>query len=389
VIVPSKILASAASQASSAQRLRVIHFVTGGFSGATQVALDLVRAAQADPGTEALLVLRRKRQADPARIEALRREGLQVEVVPGWLHLATVVGMVGVCKRFRPDVLVAHGFSEHLWGRYAGLWAKVPALVHVEHNSRERYSWWRLQQARWLARRTALIVGCSEGVRDVLLGLGFPPQRTVAIPNGVKLGAFDGADAHPYAQRVPGVVMSARFARQKDHETLIRAVAVLRERGLTPPVMLAGAGKQRYRVHAERLVRELGLQSQVQFLGHCPTVPALLMGHQIFVLSTHYEGMPLALVEAMAAGCAVVGSAVVGVKEMLRDGVDGKLAPPADSAALADAIEALLRDPAQAAQLAAAARQRALSDFSVAQMAARYGQHLRSALQQAQGRLLD
>jgi glycosyltransferase involved in cell wall biosynthesis len=389
--VPAKNLASA-----NPAPLRVIHFVTGGFSGATQVALDLVRAAQSDPSTQAMLVLRRKRQADPARIAALRQEGLAVEVVPGWSHVATVLGLMRVCREFKPDVLVAHGFSEHLWGRYAGLLAKVPALVHVEHNSRERYSWWRLAQARWLARRTALIVGCSEGVKSRLLELGFAPARTVAIPNGVKLAPFEAAtaamadDVAPaFETRVPGIVMSARFARQKDHETLIRAVGLLRTRGLTPPVMLAGAGKQRYRDQAERLVRELGLLSQVQFLGHCPTVPALLMGHQIFVLSTHYEGMPLALVEAMAAGCAVVGSAVVGVKEMLRDGIDGKLVPHADPAALADAIEALLRHPDQAARLASAARQRALSEFSVAQMAARYTQHLRSALQQAQRGLVD
>ncbi len=388
--MPSNIIAPAGNPSLTARPLRVIHFVTGGFSGATQVALDVARAAQTDPDMSAMLVLRRKRQADPARIQALRDEGLAVEVVQGWSHLATVLDLVRVCLTFKPDVLVAHGFSEHLWGRYAGLLAKVPTLVHVEHNSRERYSWWRLAQARWLARRTALIVGCSEGVKARLLELGFAPERTVAIPNGVKLTPFEDASAAmPFAQRTAGIVMSARFARQKDHETLIRAVALLRDRGLTPPVMLAGAGKQRYRDRAERLCRELGLQGQVQFLGHCPTVPALLMSHQLFVLSTHYEGMPLALVEAMAAGCAVVGSAVVGVQEMLHDGVDGKLVPHANPAALADAIEALLRNPDQAAQMAANARARAMREFSVSQMAARYSSHLRSAFEQGLRRLQD
>lgn len=362
--------------------LRVIHFVTGGFSGATQVAVELVRAAATDPGMEALLVLRRKRQADPARIEALRQEGLAVVVVQGWSHISTVLDVVRVCHKFKPDVLVAHGFSEHLWGRYAGLLAKVPALVHVEHNSRERYSWWRLAQAKWLAQRTAAIIACSEGVKEHLLALGFPPDRTMAIPNGVKLDPFVTADVAPYADRTPGIVMSARFARQKDHETLIRAVALLRDRGLTPPVMLAGVGKRRYRERTEQLVRELALTQQVHFLGHCPTVPALLMAHQIFVLSTHYEGMPLAMVEAMAAGCAVVGSAVVGVKELLRDGVDGKLVAPADAAALANALEELLRDPERASALAHQARERALRDFGVAVMAERYGHCLRSITKQ-------
>ncbi|WP_081961658.1 glycosyltransferase [Aquabacterium sp. NJ1] len=365
--------------------MRVIHFVTGGFSGATQVAVDLVRACGADPEWEAVLVLRRKSQTEMARVQQLRDEGLTVELVPGWAHVATIQGLIRVCEAFRPDVLVAHGFSEHLWGRYAGLLAKVPVLVHVEHNSRERYSAWRLAQARWLAKRTALIVGCSEGVRSSLLALGFDQQRTVAIPNGIRLAPFADAVQRPFAARVPGIVMSARFARQKDHATLIRAVALLKERGLAPPVSLAGGGKQRDRDAAERLASSLGLGDQVRFLGHCPTVPDLLMSHQIYVLATHFEGMPLALVEAMAAGCAVVGSAVVGVRELLRDGVDGRLVPEADPVALANVLEDLLRHPERAAQLAQSARERANVEFGVDVMARRYAEHIRSAWKQAQG----
>lgn len=369
--------------------LRVIHFVTGGFSGATQVATELVRACKGDSRWQAMLVLRRKSQTPMDRVQHLREEGLQVELVAGWSHVATIIDLVRVCRRFQPDVLVAHGFSEHLWGRYTGLIAKVPALVHVEHNSRERYSAWRLAQARWLARRTALIVGCSEGVKASLLGLGFPADRTVAIPNGIRLGPYQAAVQRSFEVRMPGIVMSARFARQKDHSTLIRAVALLRDRGLMPHVKLAGGGKKRDREQAERLVHELGLVGQIEFLGHCANVPDLLMGHQLFVLATHYEGMPLALVEAMAAGCAVVGSAVVGVKELIRDGVDGRLVPESDPRALADVLQELLQDPATAAALGDRARERAESELGVEVMAQGYDQRLRSALEQAQRRVVN
>src|SRR5690606_25605295 len=114
-------------------------FVTGGFSGgATQVAAALCETPNAGGRIQPLLVLRRKRHTGPKKIEALRARGIEVEVVPGGSHLASIVALVRVCRRFRPQVLVAHGFSEHLWGRYAGLIAKVPALVQVEHNTRER-----------------------------------------------------------------------------------------------------------------------------------------------------------------------------------------------------------------------------------------------------------
>lgn len=353
--------------------VRVLHFVTGGFSGgATQVAVQLVNAARASDAVEPLLVLRRKRHGDPARIEELRRAGVPLELVAGWSHAATIAALVGVCRRFKPDVLVAHGFSEHLWGRYAGLLAKVPHLVHVEHNTRERYTAWRRAQARWLAKRTDRIVGCSEGVRRVLLEMGMPAERTIAIPNGIRLEPFAEAGAHPFAQRAPGIVMVARYSKQKDHATLLRAVALLRERGLAPPVLFAGGGKALHRRPLETLAAELGIAAQVRFLGVVRNVPELLLGHQLAVLSTHYEGMPLALLEGMAAGCAVIGSAVPGVREVIEDGIDGRLVAESDPVAMADAIEDLLRDPAQAAQLAANARQVALQRHGRALMNQRY-----------------
>lgn len=346
-------------------RPRVIHFVTGGFSGgATQVAIALVNAAREAGRLEPLLVLRRKRRTDPARIRELAAAGVPLEVVPGWSHAATIWALAALCRRWRPDVLVAHGFSEHLWGRYAGLLAGVPALVHVEHNTRERYTRWRLAQTRWLARRTARIVGCSEGVRRVLVDMGMPPERTVAIPNGVRLQPFADARARPVPAREPGIVMVARFSKQKDHATLIGAMARLRDRGLHPPLLLAGGGKPLHRRPIERLVEQHGLQAQVRFLGVHRDVPGLLLQHRIGVLSTHYEGMPLALIEAMAAGCAVVGSAVPGVREVIRDGVDGLLVGESDELALADALECLLRDDALASRLGDAARARAIDDFS-------------------------
>lgn len=354
-------------------RPRVLHFVTGGFSGgATQVAIALVRAAQASGGAEPLLVLRRKRRTPPGRIEELQAAGVPIAVVPGWSRLASIAALVGVCRRFRPDVLVAHGFTEHLWGRYAGLLAGVPALVQVEHNTRERYNRLHLAQTRWLAPRTAAIVGCSEGVRQVLLAQGLPDARVLAISNGIDPAPFAAAPAHPWHAREAGIVMVARYSRQKDHATLLRALAVLAGRGIRPTLHLAGGGKAAHRAPIERLAGELGLASQVDFLGVCRDVPGLLMRNRVAVLSTRWEGMPLALIEGMAAGCAVVGSAVPGVRELLRDGVDGRLVPAADAEALADALQALLADDGPGAALAEEARRRALAEFSRDRMNARY-----------------
>lgn len=348
--------------------MKVLHFVTGGFSGATQVAIDLCLAAQRSGSMQVLLVLRRKRNTDAARVQGLIDQGLDVRVVPGWSHLATIVSLYQLARQYRPDILVAHGFSEHLWGRYAGLLAGVPHLVHVEHNSRERYSWWRLWQAQWLARCTAAIVGVSEGVRDALIERGFPADRCTAIPNGIELNRFQAVDQIPWANRTASIIMASRFARQKDQGTLVKALQLLKHEGLHPPLAFAGLGKARLIKKIQRQVQEAGMQGQVQFLGQVQGLHETLMRHQIFVLSTHYEGMPLALVEAMAAGCACIATDVVGVRGVIEGGVSGLLVPENDPQALADALETLLRHPDQARALGKAARQRAIHNYGLEQM---------------------
>lgn len=334
--------------------------MTGGFSGATQVAVDLCLAAVQSHDAEVLLVLRRKRNTDNARIQALIDLGLNVQVVPGWAHLATVIALYKIAKKFQPDILVAHGFSEHLWGRYAGLLAKVPHLVHVEHNSRERYSRWRLWQAQWLAQRTAAIVGVSEGVRTALLEHGFPADICKAIPNGVNLHHFQETALTPWENREKTIIMASRFAKQKDQGTLIEALAILQRKGIQATLEFAGLGKNRLIEKAQQRVSTLNLQMSVKFLGQVQDLPSRLMSRKIFVLSTHYEGMPLALVEAMAAGCACIGTNVVGVREVIDDGVNGLLVPENDAQALADAIENLITHPEQARLMAQAARRKAI-----------------------------
>lgn len=341
--------------------MKVLHFVTGGFSGATQVAVDLCEAAQRTPGMQVMLVLRRKRSTRMERVEALRARGLQVHVVSNWLHALTVWELRKIIRAWRPDVVFAHGFSDHIWGRQAAVAEGVPRIFHVEHNSRERYTRRRLRQALALAPRTQASIGVSEGVRTSLVERGFAPAQCIAIPNGIALERFpDSLLPARWQDREPAILMASRFARQKDHASLIHALALLRERGLAPTLYLAGAGSQRLLRQAQALARRLDVQAQVRFLGNVADLPERLAATQVFVLSTRWEGMPLALVEAMAAGCACIGTDVVGVREVVDPGRTGLLVPPEDAGALADALQRLLQDTAFAEQLGRAARAQAL-----------------------------
>lgn len=351
----------------AAERPRVVHFVTGGFSGATQVAVDLCLSALHGGPYEPVLILRRKRHTPMARVEALRAQGLTVHLVSGWWsHLPTIAELATLLRQIKPLALLAHGFPEHLIGRQAGLRAGVPVLMQVEHNSRERYTPWSRWLSRRLADKSAALVGVSEGVRQNLLAQGLPAGKTVAIPNGIDLARF--ADAG--GEREAGVLMSARFARQKDHATLIAAMALLAAQGLKARLQLAGTGP--LMAAMQRKVARLGLGEQVSFLGHHSDMPGLLRSQRAYVLATHFEGMPLALVEAMAAGCACIASDVIGVRGVIEHERTGLLVPEGDAQALADAIARLMRDPALAARLGAAARERAFAEHGVALMRQRY-----------------
>lgn len=353
--------------------IRLLHFVTGGFSGATQVAVDLSLAALRTPGYEVLLVLRRKPSTDERKIDALRHQGLQVVVVSNWLHALTVWELRKIIRKFKPNAVFAHGFSDHIWGRRAAAAEGVAHIFHIEHNSRERYTPYRLRQALALEPFTQAHIGVSEGVKTSLVERGFPAEKCMAICNGIDLTRFP-QDAMPlqWQEREPAIYMASRFARQKDHDTLIRALSVLKQRGLTPALYLAGAGKSSLKTKAERLVAKLGLEQQVHFLGNVSDLPQRLSKTQIFVLATHWEGMPLALVEGMAAGCACVASDVIGAREVVSPEVNGLRVPESDPSAMADALQRLLQDTDLAQRLGSAARTHALSHYGREQMWEQY-----------------
>jgi glycosyltransferase involved in cell wall biosynthesis len=332
-----------------------MHVASGGFSGATQVALDLTLGGLAHHDT--LLVLRRKRRTPQARVQALLDQRVPLELIPGWSHWASIRALRDLCRRWKPDIVVGHGFPEHLIARWAAGAAGVPVRVQVEHNMRERYTAFKRWQVAQLAPDTQAFIGVSDAVSGVLGRMGLPPKRVRTIRNGTALQAFEASESRPLGQREAAILMAARFGNQKDQATLIRSLVPLAQvHGLRPKLRLAGGGSQRHQKQAEQLVQSLGLEQQVEFLGHRSDVPALLMGHRIAALSTHYEGLPLSLAEAMAAGCAVVGSDVAAVRETLGDGQWGLLAKAGDPRAWADALATLLLDDAGTEARANAAR---------------------------------
>jgi glycosyltransferase involved in cell wall biosynthesis len=362
--------------------LHIVHFVTGGGTGATRVALDLALAQSRAGAARPHLILRNKGRALPAVMQQqAEAAGLPLYWVDNvWPRARVIRQLRGLCAQIHPTVFFAHGYSEHLWGREAALAEQIPVVVHVEHNV-ERYLPWRVWHARRLAPATAATACVSSAVEQNVRRLNMGGRRVVTVHNGVDLQRFHCQT--PLHERRPDILMPARFARKKDQPTLIRAARLLVDRGWQGDLLLAGGGKPVHRRHCERLVRRLGLQDRVKFLGNVNDLPQRLAQCRIAALASWQEGLPLVLAEAMAAGCAVVASAIPGITDILRDEpghANGWLFPPGDAQAAADALWLALQDPEEAQRRADAGRRDANGHFSLDEMAARYDTLLQQVL---------
>lgn len=352
-------------------RPRVLHFVTGGGSGATKVALELACGHLRSGRYEPLLVLRRKKAPLPAAMQAqIAATGLRTAWVDGGWKGTTLRQLAALIADFRPQVFAAHGNSEHLWGRQAAFAANVPVVLHIEQNC-ERYPFWRRWAAQKLAARTTVTVCVSHGVADHVRRLGLAGPRLEIIHNGVEAARY-AADAPPFASRSQDIVMIARFARQKDQPTLIRAAKRLVDSGWTGRLILGGDGKASHRRACEKLAASLGLANRVQFPGRVTNAAVLYHRCRAAVLSTHYEGLPLVLVDYMAAGCAAIGSDAAGVNDVIEPGVNGWRFPRGDDAALAAALTEVLAGGPAVEAIVARGQADAPARFSLQRMIDRY-----------------
>jgi glycosyltransferase involved in cell wall biosynthesis len=242
-----------------------------------------------------------------------------------------------------PTVFTAHG-----WGFSPG----TPKLRRVV----------ALITEKLLAPISSRIICVSESDRQLALKLGVGNCKVL---NTVRYGIYDTPvrSAQP-AMQSPRLIMVARFNEQKDQATLLKAIAQLPD--FVGHVDFVGSGPSLEACQA--LAQTLGISQKVAFLGDRRDVPDLLAKSQIFVLATHYEGLPISILEAMRGGLPVIGSSVNGIPEEIDHGVTGLVVPPRDPSALATAILSLVESPELRQAMGTAARQRFEREFVVDRM---------------------
>jgi L-malate glycosyltransferase len=288
-----------------------------------------------------------------------------------------------VLIRERAAVIHAHQYGPLLYSAIARLPSGQPPIVFHEHGRH-----WpdyrrpkRVLANRILLRPRDRFVAVGEAVRRALVEFeGLPEARVRVIYNGINLAPFDPARSmrarvrveHGWPEHTRIVMQVARLNRLKDHATSMRAIAQLA--GAVPNCRLVFVGEGEEEPALRALHEELRLGTQVEFLGARSDVPRLLHAADAFLLTSITEGIPLTLIEAMAAGLPCVATAVGGVPEVLVDGVTGLLAPAGDPSAIADGLRRILCDPLMATRLGQAGRERAAHHFAIAPMQAQYAQ---------------
>jgi glycosyltransferase involved in cell wall biosynthesis len=238
-----------------------------------------------------------------------------------------------------------------------------PRLIYTEHVAWRYYSPpTRLLNAATFPLDDAQIA-VSPAVKDSLPER--TRRRTRVVIHGIDLDRTR-ADSRfrdeirkemgiPEGEMVVGTV--ANFRAQKDYPNLLDAARYLLDRGLHVRFVAVGQGPLERQIRAEH--RRLGFGDRFILAGYRADAARVLAACDVFVLASLFEGLPVALMEAMALGRPVVATAVGGVPEFVSDGVEGLLVPPAAPDALAIALEALLRDPARRRRMGAAAERRA------------------------------
>jgi glycosyltransferase involved in cell wall biosynthesis len=346
------------------QRPRVVIVVTLAETGGAQTYVSSLLPALVDEfdvvvaahGPGPLLEAARRAGARVVELEHVRRP------LSPWRDLRGLLELVTLLRRERPDILHANSSKAGVLGRLAAALAGVPIRIFTVHgwafSAHSGIAAAVYERAERLMRPLTTVTICvAESERVAGLAVrACDPERTIVIRNGVASGAAPqrGADTEPT------LVAVGRLQKPKDLLTLVRALGRLRSRFAA---LIVGDGPDRPRVEEE--IDRLGLDREVVLAGDSGDVAELLARSDVFVLSSTSEGLPISILEAMAAGLPVVASSVGGVPEAVADGETGLLVPPRDPVRLAAALERLLDDPTLRRRLGANGRERVREHFGL------------------------
>jgi glycosyltransferase involved in cell wall biosynthesis len=276
----------------------------------------------------------------------------------------TLPALLRELDRLQADVLHVHGYGASTFGRLAAAWRRLPVIVH-EHANLTDTPWFQKVADFALARSTDVAIAVSRSTATFVTGARLiPADRTHVVYLGVPLGEFSRprseqeVRAARAALGVPDGALAVgtvtRLMPSKGNEYLVTAAPdVIRQ---VPEARFYVAGEGELQRALESQARELNLGDRFTFVGFTRDVAAVFSALDLVVFPSLWEGTPLTAFEALALGKPIVATDADGLTDILTQGVDARLVPRRDAAALAREIVSLLRDPAARSSLAVNAR---------------------------------
>lgn len=285
-----------------------------------------------------------------------------------------ILALSALMRSVRPDIVHVHGYKASILAGGLGLLHRLPVVATYHGEAKqavglERHVAMESLFIRWFSGVAAV----SEAIRDELVDRGVKAERVRVIPNGVPDYRLAPTNCHSASRGVgqgPVLATVSRLIRAKNIHVLLRVVARLRAQ--YPHIRLRLAGDGPYAGELHRLSVELGLSDCVDFLGFVEDVGTVLQGCHCFVLPSQTEGMPIALLEAMSAGCPAVATAVGSIPTVAEGGRNLVLVEPGDEDGLERAIAKVLADRDFASDLGRRARDKYERDHTAAAMARAY-----------------
>lgn len=371
--------------------LHVAHVVLSlDVGGLERIVLDLVRKGP-EFGQKVSVICLERPGTLARQVEELGAQIICLDKPPG-RRPETVGRARDALIRLRPDVVHSHQIGALYYTGPAAESTGIPLIVHTEHiNQVTKYpalqDRLRIRLLWWMAGRRAARFFCvSKDIADEVTSYGILPRNRVCVmPNGIDTAQFRGREGAIALREDLGIAQDAtvvgtvgRINEVKCQDRLIRAFRLVCERFPKARLLLVGDGPKMSDLR--KLTEELKLEKFVHFAGYQPKPEKFMQIMDVFALTSRSEGMPLAILEAWAAGLPVVATRVGGIPQMIEHGRTGMLVDPGDEAALTAALQDLIAEPAMARSLGSAARQLAESRFDTRQMAGNYDRHYRELL---------
>jgi glycosyltransferase involved in cell wall biosynthesis len=359
--------------------IRVVHVVSdfGGGGGAETVAANLLRTADPEHFDARAISLWGPFGWEGLE-ETLAQDGVPVRYMDKQrgFDSSVVARVARTLEHFRPHVVHTHTYALRYALPYM-LYRRVPAMVHTVHNLAEREIQWYGRWVHRLAfRRGVLPVAIAREVADSIRRV-YGIDRFPLIPNGIPVDTYrsPSIDRERWRNKEgfsPTDILFVCVAWLRPQKNPVLLLESFRRGPASDPrahLLLVGIGPLRSEL--ERQIGASGLQKRVHLLRIRADVPEILNAADVFVLSSDYEGNPLSVMEAMAAGKPMICTAVGGVPELVEDGC-GLLVPPRDAQALSKAMSQMLENPNARKSMGEKSARRAVERFDLRAMTEAY-----------------